>query len=282
MPIKTAFAPFRQHWASTVRRLSRRNSPLRLAIVTRWLNTLASCFIDCASFCQGVHCFNWHCEKMDHAVHFSMSTSRSQEFFSRCFKCLTVEKSFENRELESLYQRYIFKHEQSSLQSLLAIMSLMSISLASVHFYHAAASGNSTWLSAPAIYLTIQTLILLVPLLMIHSRRPVVTDAHLRALCWLCLFLCVTFVIVSAPIDIGYRHASIDSSWGRPQVPSQGAWEVVFVTFLIYSLLPIPTAFAMVTGFALSLGHVLVSCFTATLFRPLLINQVIPHTTLTS
>ena len=211
---------------------------------------------------------------MDHAVHFSMTTSRSQEFFNRCFKRLTIEKSFENRELESLYQRYIFKNEQSSLQSLLAIMSLLSISLASVHFYHAAASSNSTWLSTPAIYLTIQTLILLVPLLMIHSRRPVVTDAHLRALCWLCLFLCVTFVIVSAPIDIGLRHPSIESWWGRSQVPSQGAWEVVFVTFLIYSLLPIPTVTAMVTGFALSIGHVIASYFTATLFTPLLINQV--------
>lgn len=211
---------------------------------------------------------------MDHAVNFSMTTSRSQEFFNRCFRCVTIEKSFENKELESLYQRYIFKHEQSSLQSLLAIMSLLSMSLASVHFYHSLASSDSTWLSTPAIYLTIQTVILLVPLLIIHSRRPVVTDAHLRAVCWLCLFLCITFVVVSAPIDIGLRHPSIDSWWGRPQVPSQGAWEVVFVTFLIYSLLPIPTITAMVTGFTLSIGHVIASYFTATLFTPLLVNQV--------
>ena len=204
-----------------------------------------------------------------------MSTpSRPRVVFDRCFKYLKVQKSFENRELESLYQRYIFKHEQSSLQSLLAILSLMSTCLAIVHFYHGFISHDSTWVSAFAIYLTIQTFILLIPLLMIHSRRSVFTDAHLRALCWLILVLCIIFVILSAPIDIGLRHASIDTIWGRHQVPSQGVWEVVFVTFLIYSLLPISTVTAMVTGFALSIGHLITSYFATDLFRPLLVNQV--------
>ena len=211
---------------------------------------------------------------MDHAVKAMSTPSRPRVVFDRCFKYLKVQKSFENRELESLYQRYIFKHEQSSLQSLLAIMSLMSTSLAIVHFYHGFISQNSTWMSTFAIYLTIQALILLVPLLMIHSRRSVFTDVHLRALCWLVLVLCIIFVVLSAPIDLGLRHPSIDTTWGRPQVPSQGVWEVVFVTFLIYSLLPISTVTAIIIGFALSIGHLLISYFGTSLFQPLLINQV--------
>lgn len=205
----------------------------------------------------------------------AMSTpSRPRVVFDRCIKHLKVQKSFENRELESLYQRYIFKHEQSSLQSLLAIMSLMSTCLAIVHFYHGFMSKNSTWMSTFAIYLTIQTFVLLVPLLMIHSRRSVFTDGQLRALCWLALVLCIIFVTLSAPIDIGIRHPTLNSWWGHRQVPSQGVWEVVFVTFIIYSLLPISTVTAMATGFALSIGHIVASYFGTDLFRPLLINQV--------
>ncbi|KAH7645383.1 ca/calmodulin-responsive adenylate cyclase-like [Dermatophagoides farinae] len=69
---------------------------------------------------------------MDHSVKV-MHTHRKIAF-SRLW--IFQQRRFENQELEQLYQRYIFKLQQTSIVSALLLLSLLSISIALLQFYY--------------------------------------------------------------------------------------------------------------------------------------------------
>ena len=61
---------------------------------------------------------------------------------------------------------------------------------------------------------------------------------------------------------------------GHTRHPGDGVWEVCLVVFCVYSLMPLRTLVALVTGLLLPAAQILVSYFVANAFPHLLWRQV--------
>lgn len=204
---------------------------------------------------------------MDHSVK-AMTSSQRKVSFDRVFRL--NRRRFENKELESLYQRYIFKHQQSSIICILVIMSLLSVCLVAMDLVF------TFGLTLVSVFCLVQGTMCAILLVLSQSRRLQVTDSHLRTMCYLILLFCFLFALVSAPVDLGVRQSWLfrDSAWDRDRSASEGVWETVFVIFLVYALLPIQTRFSAAFGTALSLVHLMIAACFSVHFHHLLWNQV--------
>lgn len=199
---------------------------------------------------------------MDHSVQ-AMTRSHRTAAFARLLR----RRRFENKELEQLYQRYIFKLRHASIVSVLALVSLLSMSLAILQFwYHSRITVIGT-------YCAIQFVAFIGLLVLAQTRS--MSDAQLRALCYLVLLFCGTFCMMSAPVDMGLRHPWLRSTWwDKPRAAAEGVWEIVFVVFLVYALLPIKTRFSALFGGILAVGHIAISITLAEQFAALRWQQV--------
>src|SRR2546425_12126612 len=104
---------------------------------------------------------------MDHSV--KAMNSHRKVAFSR----LLNRRRFENHELEKLYQRYIFKLQQSSIISVLALFSLLTGTLAGLQFYYA---GTITVIG---LYCSIQCIAFVGLFVLCHTRM-MQEDGHFR------------------------------------------------------------------------------------------------------
>ena len=195
---------------------------------------------------------------MDHSV--TVLTSHRKVSFDRILGL--NRRRFENPELESLYQRYIFKHQQSSIICILLIVSLLSASLTTLEF-----AFSPTSVTVMGLFSMIQGLTFLALFVLTQSRRLHVKDVHLKAVCHVILLFCIVFVLLSAPISSNWWQRQ-----GRAAV--EGVWEVVFVIFLVYALLPIKTRFSALFGISVSAFHLLVSYYMSSVYSDLIWNQV--------
>ncbi|KPM06406.1 Rutabaga-like protein [Sarcoptes scabiei] len=138
---------------------------------------------------------------MDHSV--KVMQSHRKVAFSR----LLNSKRFENDELEHLYQRYIFKLQQSSIVSALLLLALLSITIS---------------------------------LLQLYFKRDV--------------SVLVCYALLQCFIFLGLFFASFP--------PVDGLWAIVFIIFLIYTMLPIKLFLSSSFGILISLTHfILITMF---------------------
>lgn len=195
---------------------------------------------------------------MDHSVKV-MHTHRKIAF-SRLW--IFQQRRFENQELEQLYQRYIFKLQQTSIVSALLLLSLLSISIALLQFYYIQHT-----VTLIGIYSLIQSVIFL--LLFLSSFR--MHDTQLLALCYVIIFFCILFCLLLSPIDNNLHYlwkllikwsssssSSIDNDTATlisQQKPSDGLWAIVFVIFLTYTMLPIKILISFMFGLCISITH---------------------------
>ncbi|XP_022241827.1 Ca(2+)/calmodulin-responsive adenylate cyclase-like [Limulus polyphemus] len=177
---------------------------------------------------------------MDHSV--KAMNSHRKVAFSR----LLNGRRFENNELETLYQRYIFRMQQSSIVSVLALFILLSAVLTVLNFF---------FIQTPTVanlYFLLHCISFIG--LLIFAYTKLLKDAHLLALCYVILFFLVTLCIITLPVDIGFH-----GTWGGHPSAADGVWEIVFVVFLAYTMLPIKTRLALSIGILLPGTHLGVS-----------------------
>ncbi|XP_076330017.1 adenylate cyclase type 1-like [Tachypleus tridentatus] len=177
---------------------------------------------------------------MDHSV--KTMNSHRKVAFSR----LLSGRRFENNELETLYQRYIFKMQQSSIVSVLALFIFLSAVHAVLHFF---------FIRTPTVanlYFLLHCISFIGLLIFAYMKH--LKDSHFLVLCYVILFFLVTLCIITLPVNIGFR-----STGGGRYSAADGVWEIVFVVFLAHTMLPIKTRLALGIGILLPGTHLGVS-----------------------
>lgn len=210
---------------------------------------------------------------MDHQVK-AMSPSSSN---SMKFESFFNRRKFETIELETLYQRYILKHQQSSIFQVLFILLLLSVTLSILHFAHAS-------ISLVAVYCVVQSAVFSI-ILLLNQVKMIEKDDQFMMITRVTMVSCLIFALIHLPISVksvigdysgNYSGSySLTNSPGIPGSPD-GVWETILVTFLVYSLIPIRTRFALLFGLIVSLVHILVTicCSNGYLFADQIWRQV--------
>lgn len=180
---------------------------------------------------------------MDHSV----KAMHRKAAFSRLLRG----RRFENADLEQLYQRYTFKLQQSSIASVLGLLVTLNVTLASIDLAYRRGSPSLLGL----LHL-VHGLLFLGAFSFMALRR--LEDTALLALCHGALALASTFSLLSMPWSVG------DGFWQlRSGAPADGLWELLFVLFLAYTMLPVRTRVALLLGAALCAVHTLCAVFCA-------------------
>lgn len=153
-------------------------------------------------------------------------------------------RRFESDELEELYQKYIFKLQQSSITSVLLLSIVLSgaLSIISLVFTGTATVQN--------IYYAVQCVLFFMLLTYINTKY--MKDSQLLAICYIILVLGVLFSAISFPVNYTIADDP-DNEWLR--AGPEGVWEIIFVVFLVYAILPLKTYFAVVFGILLPVCH---------------------------
>ncbi|RWS22753.1 Ca(2+)/calmodulin-responsive adenylate cyclase-like protein [Leptotrombidium deliense] len=192
-----------------------------------------------------------------------MTNSHRKVAFSRLFN----RRRFENKELEKLYQRYIFKLQQSSIICVLALFSMLTLTMAALEFHY-----NRT-ITVLGLYCSLQ-FIATFSLLIVFQVRDM-KDSHLKALCYVILLFCLLFCVMYFPVDLQLRHEWLYNQWwDKSHNAAEGVWQIVFVVFLVYTLLPIKTRVAVFIGLLLPCGHTAVAATLTQEFPEMLWQQV--------
>ena len=170
---------------------------------------------------------------------------------------------FENEELERLYTRYVFKLQQASFGHLLCLASMLCACLSVLNFVYV---RN---LSVPGVYFGVQFFVFVILFVFINTRF--MKESHFPVICLISLIFLIGFTVFGFPLDFG----SILNDRPPPiHTPAQGVWEVMFVVFLIYSMMPLKTYLTAILGLVLPVSHMIVSALVANSHPPLLWRQV--------
>ncbi|XP_066145642.1 adenylate cyclase type 1 isoform X2 [Euwallacea fornicatus] len=164
---------------------------------------------------------------------------------------------FENDELEHLYQRYICKLQHSSVAAVVALFVLLTFLLANLGlvYTHAATTQN--------VFHAAHCILFAVLLGFLHTRF--MQDAYLLWVCYVVLFFLTTFCALALPL---YPSST------ATKVAAEGTWQVVFVVFLAYAMMPLKSWVAAMFGFLLCAAHVAVSSVFVTDFPHLRWQQL--------
>ncbi|KAH9370333.1 hypothetical protein HPB48_006749 [Haemaphysalis longicornis] len=144
-------------------------------------------------------------------------------------------------------------HSQSSIASVLGLLVTLNVTLASVDLAYRRGSPSLLGL----LHL-VHGLLFLAAFSFMALRR--LQDAALLALCHGALALASTFALLAMPWSLGagfwqLRHGS----------PADGLWELLFVLFLAYTMLPVRTRLVLLLGAVLCTVHTLCALFCAQL-----------------
>lgn len=158
---------------------------------------------------------------------------------------IACEDEFDCKELEALFQSYNLKLEQTSTLKALAVLIVLTASLALVEL-----------LSGPSLTITkgshpVHCIIFLSLFIVTNVKYLQVTQ--LQQIVKLTLLFSFTFSFLCCPFSLG--------AYGMepPSTPEQGMWQLMLVTFVSYSLLPVRTLLAIVFGLVVSVSHLIVT-----------------------
>ena len=179
-------------------------------------------------------------------------------------------QKFESTELERLYKIYVYTLQQSAVGYMLGVFILLTACLSVLKFVYV---RNVT---ASGIYLGVQCLIFIGIYILLQTRFT--KETNFSVICYIILTFSVCFAVLSFPFDLGPDFP------GRNRTiytVADGVWEVMFVVFMIYSLMPLRTYIAAVLGIILPLCHLIISAvIVEKISFSLLWRQVSPFDTL--
>ena len=170
---------------------------------------------------------------MDHSVK-AMTPHRKVAFSRLCHR-----HRFENDELESLYRRYSLKLQQASVGAASALLLALTLILAALHVTYAQQA-------APAPILLLALAVILAALLVLLNTR-LMRHTYILPTCYLLLVIGGALVGVVMPLHNTWGWLG----WQHVPNPGQGMWHVVFVSFVVYALMPVTTPIAVLYGLAL-------------------------------
>ncbi|XP_028986491.1 adenylate cyclase type 1-like isoform X2 [Betta splendens] len=177
---------------------------------------------------------------------------------------IACEDEFDCKELESLFQNYNLKLEQTSTLKALAVLIFMSSTLAVVELL----SGPSLTISKGSH--PVHCVIFVSLFIVTNVKYLQVTQ--LQQIVNLTLLFGFTFSFLCCPFPLGAMGLE------PPTSPEQGMWQLILVTFVAYALLPVRTLLAVVFGIMVSISHLIVtatSVKTQKLWRTLVANTVL-------
>ncbi|XP_018562676.1 Ca(2+)/calmodulin-responsive adenylate cyclase isoform X3 [Anoplophora glabripennis] len=164
---------------------------------------------------------------------------------------------FENDELEQLYQRYICKLQHSSVAAVVALFVVLTCLLATLGFFFAQSP------TVQNVYHAVHCILFALLLGFVHTRF--MQDAYLLWVCYVVLFFLATFCALALPL---YPKSA------PAKVAAEGTWQVVFVVFLAYAMMPLKSYIAAVFGFMLCSAHLVVASIFATDFPRMMWQQL--------
>ncbi|XP_076330201.1 adenylate cyclase 1-like [Tachypleus tridentatus] len=190
-------------------------------------------------------------------------TARRKVLFSR----LINRRRFDNEELESLYQRYTFKIQQSSIVSVLGLFIFFTGILTILHFAFVKTA------TAANLYFLLHCLAFVSILAFIYTRWH--KDYYLLTYCYVIVCFFVIFCLFCMPLDIGTRGAWGSGSWGARHTAADGVWEIIYCLFVSYTMLPLRTRVSMTLGLVLPIIHTSIASTMAQEFPGLLMHQML-------
>ncbi|XP_056276896.1 adenylate cyclase type 1-like isoform X2 [Pseudoliparis swirei] len=179
---------------------------------------------------------------------------------------IACEDEFDCKELESLFQNYNLKLEQTSTLKALAVLIFMSSTLAVVELL----SGPSLTISKGSH--PVHCIVFVSLFIVTNVKYLQVTQ--LQQIVNLALLFGFTFSFLCCPFSLGAMGME------PPTSPEQGVWQLILVTFVAYALLPVRTLLAVVFGIMVSISHLIVTATSVTaktqrLWRTLVANTVL-------
>ncbi|XP_026229557.1 adenylate cyclase type 1-like isoform X4 [Anabas testudineus] len=179
---------------------------------------------------------------------------------------IVCEDEFDCKELESLFQNYNLKLEQTSTLKALAVLIFMSSTLAVVELL----SGPSVTISKGSH--PVHCVIFVSLFIVTNVKYLQVTQ--LQQIVNLTLLFGFTFSFLCCPFSLGAMGLE------PPTSPEQGMWQLILVTFVAYALLPVRTLLAVVFGIMVSISHVIVTATSVTVKTQKLWKTLVANTVL--
>ncbi|KPU74605.1 uncharacterized protein Dana_GF21594, isoform I [Drosophila ananassae] len=172
---------------------------------------------------------------------------------------------FENDELECLYQRYTLKLQRFSVLGVVALVVVLCGVMAAL---------SLSFNNAPTFQNIFNAIVcVLFAVILVLLQCSVIKDHHLPTLCYGILLFTASICVVSMP-TLGSVFP-VDTK----EVMAEGVWQIVFVVFLAYAMMPLQIWEAVAFGIALPSVHISLTVykiFTDTL-RYLEYNQLIAN-----
>ncbi|KAM6948583.1 adenylate cyclase type 1-like [Aplochiton taeniatus] len=179
---------------------------------------------------------------------------------------IVCEDEFDCKELESLFQNYNLKLEQTSTLKALAVLIIMASALAVLELM----SGPTLTISKGSH--PVHSIVFVSLFIVTNVKYLQVTQ--LQQIVNLTLLFGFTFSFLCCPFSLGAVGMEPQTS------PEQGMWQLILVTFVAYALLPVRTLLAVVFGIMVSISHIIVTATSVTvktqkLWRTLVANTVL-------
>ncbi|XP_064410211.1 adenylate cyclase type 1 [Latimeria chalumnae] len=179
---------------------------------------------------------------------------------------IACEDEFDCKELESLFQNYNLKLEQTSTLKALAVLIIMTATLALVELM----SGPRLTISKGSH--PVHCIIFVSLFIVTNVKYLQVTQ--LQQIVKLTLLFIFTFSFLCCPFSLGAYGLE------PPTAPEQGMWQLMLVTFVAYSLLPVRTLLAIVFGLMVSVSHLIVTATSVTVKKQRLWRTLVANTIL--
>uniref|UniRef100_A0A8C1PSC4 adenylate cyclase n=1 Tax=Cyprinus carpio TaxID=7962 RepID=A0A8C1PSC4_CYPCA len=165
-------------------------------------------------------------------------------------RCLAgaCEREFDCKELETLFQKYNLKLEQTATLKALAILILAASLLALVELLSAGSRFTVSKGSHP-VHCVIFTSLFIV------TNVKYLQVTQLQQIARLALLFSFTFALLCCPFPL-------------VTTPEQGVWQLMLVIFVAYSLLPVRTLLAVLFGILVAASHLIVTVTSVTARKP--------------
>ena len=167
---------------------------------------------------------------------------------------------FSTPELEALFQAYACKLQTVSVVLALGLLAILTGGLSIIIL---------SWWGAPTpvvVYYALSCTVFAGIIAYIYSQW--MKDHQLMYICYIILGFSVGFCIISLPMYLGTA-----SGFGVAN-PADGVWHILFVVFIIYTLLPLRLWVAFLVGIFLPVVHMTVTALLVKDFLSLRLHQV--------
>uniref|UniRef100_A0A8D3C0C6 Adenylate cyclase type 1 n=1 Tax=Scophthalmus maximus TaxID=52904 RepID=A0A8D3C0C6_SCOMX len=193
---------------------------------------------------------------------------------------IACEDEFDSAELESLFQTYNLKLEQTATLQALAVLIVAASALSLVELL----SGSRLTLSKGSY--PVHCVVFLS--LFIVTNVKYLQATQLQQIAKLALLFSFTFALLCCPFPLALggggatapEPARGAAAAAAAAAPERGVWQLMLVTLVAYVLLPVRTLMAVVFGAMLAASHFIVIATSVTgrtqrLWRPLVANAVL-------